>query len=429
MSSKFAKQYQVPPEFPDILKDFTREVLRNQPENINEFAARYFECLASGLPTDGSSPQGGAAVAGAAEDMDMSLDEIERIIQDLFRQYDQDGSQYLDKDEFKTLMADLQKRLDFPEDEILRFLAEADMNADGMIEYEEFIPLALQIIQGMYAKKRLQDHIAVVDAQAEDVIVHGMTREELTKMLSSIFEHMDQDRSGFLSKQEFASALTSMELGLTRREINTIMFQVDQDNDGNISYKEFEPFAFDLLRKMTMLRLLETELEHDELSEYLLDLFKAQDMEMMGVLSVEDMRDLLHQAMLGMTRMQIYTVISEAEVNEDGKIAYAAFVPRAVGLVRSMLSFEKSIAKDKADVFGPEAEQKFFSAVDQVFAGMENLPIAEFIEKLQSTGLLNQKEISGVYRLLSTTYEGDVAVEEAKSQVWALVKSLRHASS
>ena len=27
--------------------------------------------------------------------------------------------------------------------------SQADMNADGKIEYEEFIPLALQIIQGM----------------------------------------------------------------------------------------------------------------------------------------------------------------------------------------------------------------------------------------------------------------------------------------
>ena len=33
-------------------------------------------------------------------------------------------------------MQDLQQRLDFPRDEILLFLAEADMNADGKIEYE-----------------------------------------------------------------------------------------------------------------------------------------------------------------------------------------------------------------------------------------------------------------------------------------------------
>jgi Ca2+-binding EF-hand superfamily protein len=255
MSTKFAKQYQIPPEFPDILKDFAREVLRNQPTNINEFAAKYFDCLANGLPADAGGGDGGAGAD------DMSLDEVEGIIQDLFEKYDQDKSQYLDPSEFKNLMTDLQKKLDFPKDEILRFLAEADMNADGMIEYEEFIPLALQIIQGMYAKKQLADHMAEVDHHAEDLLVHGMSREELTELVGSIFKRMDADDSGSLNKTEFMTALTSMELGLTRREINTILFQIDQDQDGNISYREFVPFAFDLLQKLTSMRLLEMRLK------------------------------------------------------------------------------------------------------------------------------------------------------------------------
>merc|ERR1712187_1020632 len=105
---------------------------------------------------------------------------------------------------------------------------------------------------------------------------------------------MDQDGSGQLSKQEFVQALTCMELGLTRREINAIMFRVDQDNDGNVSYGEFVPFAFDLLQKLTSMRLLETELENDELGQYLHDLFKAKDTEMLGALHVDDVRDVLH---------------------------------------------------------------------------------------------------------------------------------------
>merc|ERR1712070_426356 len=147
----------------------------------------------------------------------------------------------------------------------------------------------------------------------------------------------DGDGSGTLSKQEFISALTSMELGLTRREINSVMFQIDQDADGNVSYREFVPFAFDLLQKLTSLRLLETELENDELAQYLTDLFKAKDTEMTGLLHADDIRDLLHQAMLGLSRMQIYTVLSEAEVNSEMLIAYQTFIPRAVGLIRSML--------------------------------------------------------------------------------------------
>merc|ERR1719230_329853 len=142
-------------------------------------------------------------------------------------------------------MADLQARLDFPKDEIYLFLAEADINDDGNVEYEEFIPMALQIIQSMYAKKRLEQHMSDVGQHAEDLLVHGMSRQELTELVGSIFERMDQDQSGQLSKQEIVAALSSMELGLTRREINTIMFQIDRDEDGNISYKEFVPFAFD----------------------------------------------------------------------------------------------------------------------------------------------------------------------------------------
>lgn len=108
----------------------------------------------------------------------------------------------MDAGEFKTLMTDLQQRLDFPKDEVLRFLAEADMNSDGMVEYEEFIPLALQIIQGMYAKKRLEQHMDDIEQHAQDLLVHGMSREEFTELVSTLFERMDSDTSGILSKQE-----------------------------------------------------------------------------------------------------------------------------------------------------------------------------------------------------------------------------------
>jgi Ca2+-binding EF-hand superfamily protein len=421
MSSKFAKQYKVPPEFPEILKDFAREVLRMQPANINEFAAKYFDCLASGLPAD-SQGGGGAAQAGSAE-ADMSIAEVEGIIQDLFRKYDQDSNCYLDPEEFKALMQDLQQRLDFPPDEILRFLAEADMNADGMVEYEEFIPLALQIIQGMYAKKRLEQHMVDVGQHAEDLLVHGMAREELEEVVLSIFKRMDKDGSGILSKQEFVAALTSMELGLARREINAIMFKVDQDQDGNISYGEFIPFAFQLLQKLTSMRLLETELENDELGQYLVDLFKTKDSEMTGCLHVDDVRDVLHQAMLGLQRMQIYTVISEAELNPDNTITYAAFIPRAVGLIRSMLSFEKSIVKESAGV-SAEAEGKFYNALDKAYPDGAVVPTADFCQQLDKSGVLDAKEAQAARTLLISHGE-EVQTDQAKAEVWALLKQLR----
>jgi len=425
MSSKFAKQYQVPPEFPEILKDFAREVLRNQPANINEFAAKYFDCLASGLPAD-AAQAGVAGGAGGAQDMDpLSIGDIETIIQDLFRKYDQDGNCFLDPKEFQSLMEDLQQRLEFPPDEIYRFLAEADMNADGMIEYEEFIPLAIQIIQGMYAKKRLEMHMTEVNKKAEGILVHGMSREELTQLVESIFKRMDADGSGVLSKQEFVQALTAMELGLTRREINNIMFRVDQDDDGNIDYNEFVPFAFDLLRKLTSMRLLETELENDELLQYLNDLFKAKDTEMSGALHADDVRDVLHQAMLGLSRMQIYTVISEAEITADGTIAYGTFLHRAVGLIRSMLSFQNCImdGSGNSPEPGDKTEKQYYEKMNQALADGTNVEPAQAVAALEGCGVLSAQELQAAKTMVHGM--GTTSAAQVKTEVWVLVRNMR----
>ena len=43
MASKYLQKYPVPEDFPEILHDFAREVLRDQPENIYEYGALYFK--------------------------------------------------------------------------------------------------------------------------------------------------------------------------------------------------------------------------------------------------------------------------------------------------------------------------------------------------------------------------------------------------
>lgn len=48
MASKYLQKYPVPAGFQQILADFTREVLRDQPPNIIEYASKYFEMLEKG---------------------------------------------------------------------------------------------------------------------------------------------------------------------------------------------------------------------------------------------------------------------------------------------------------------------------------------------------------------------------------------------
>ena len=48
MASKYLQKYPVPSGFQEVLADLTREILRDQPTNIIEYAAKYFEMLEKG---------------------------------------------------------------------------------------------------------------------------------------------------------------------------------------------------------------------------------------------------------------------------------------------------------------------------------------------------------------------------------------------
>lgn len=50
MASRYIQKYPIPEGFPLILKNFSREILRDQPANIIEYAAKYFEALEKGQP-------------------------------------------------------------------------------------------------------------------------------------------------------------------------------------------------------------------------------------------------------------------------------------------------------------------------------------------------------------------------------------------
>ena len=43
MASKYIQKYPIPAEFPDILHDFVRELLRDQPGDIFDYGAQYFK--------------------------------------------------------------------------------------------------------------------------------------------------------------------------------------------------------------------------------------------------------------------------------------------------------------------------------------------------------------------------------------------------
>ena len=52
MASKYIQKFPVPKDFPEILHDLAKEILRDQPEDIVEFSALYFKCLQEKIVLD-----------------------------------------------------------------------------------------------------------------------------------------------------------------------------------------------------------------------------------------------------------------------------------------------------------------------------------------------------------------------------------------
>jgi len=98
MASSYASRTVIPEGYPQVLKDFTREVLRNFPADepsdpqawIYEFGSRYFADAA------GSNGQSNEADF-------MSPAEMEAQIREIFLDADKDQNGFLDRQEFKSV--------------------------------------------------------------------------------------------------------------------------------------------------------------------------------------------------------------------------------------------------------------------------------------------------------------------------------------
>eukprot|EP00735_Rhodelphis_limneticus_P012570 TRINITY_DN5869_c0_g1::TRINITY_DN5869_c0_g1_i1::g.24453::m.24453 TRINITY_DN5869_c0_g1::TRINITY_DN5869_c0_g1_i1::g.24453 ORF type:complete len:458 (-),score=111.05,sp/Q9NZT1/CALL5_HUMAN/27.17/5e-09,sp/Q9NZT1/CALL5_HUMAN/25.49/2e-07,EF-hand_7/PF13499.1/1.9e-11,EF-hand_7/PF13499.1/4.5e-10,EF-hand_7/PF13499.1/18,EF-hand_7/PF13499.1/1.4e-10,EF-hand_1/PF00036.27/3.1e-05,EF-hand_1/PF00036.27/0.0058,EF-hand_1/PF00036.27/2.3e-05,EF-hand_1/PF00036.27/0.0084,EF-hand_1/PF00036.27/56,EF-hand_1/PF00036.27/0.0 len=331
-----AAKYKIPPGFAKILKDFTREILRHQPVDIYEFGYNYFCNLLNQGGTDTSKAEG-------VTNRVMSAGELEDYLMQVFLEADQDHNGYLDRKEFLDVLEKCE--LGLSEAMMLQILEEADENADGRISYREFIPIAVELVQAIYAKLEAKAARTKMESEADSIsaliLVHGMTQEELEGQLRNIFAKADTDGSGQLSRMEFKNCLLGSDLGLTRQEVNVLMTQVDKDYDGVVTYDEFLPVAIQLLREAFKRSIMKMQHSGDEIHQFLMKMFMSMDSQRTGFLPVPVIRQCLMKSGLGLSRVQIHTVLAEGEMNDEGMLKYTALAERAAILIHSMLDLDK----------------------------------------------------------------------------------------
>jgi len=342
MPSKFGKQYKVPPEFPSLLKAFTREVLRAQPGDIYEFGAQYF--------TEMVEQELAALQAQAAAPRRLSPDELQVLLSNLFAEADVDGSGALSIAEFKTLLENAD--LGLGPRELKLVMMDADVNGDGEISYAEFVPLAVDLVTSMYAKMEADADKATEEdearAAAEAHLVHGLSKDEVEQTMGMVFQNADVDNSGSLSYAEFQQCCKDADIGLTRREINTLMQQCDADGDGNISYDEFVPLCFEMLTEILKDTLMQDKHPPSKLEQGLVQAWMDEDVTREGTLDrtqlTSGLKKFIAHYELPLTKMQLHSVLAEA-FDEDGLCNYQKYASRAADLITRILDVDMQMER------------------------------------------------------------------------------------
>jgi len=180
----------------------------------------------------------------------MSMEELQGILEEVFLQHDVDGNGVLDQAEFVRCITEIGTKLELDKrlgGEIFRAV---DANGDGLVEWKEFVTPAVSIIHASLSEA-VAEEIAEIETQkrqlAEESVLSTLSPEELKDMLKGMFEAADTDGSGMLDMKEVRVALSQVPVELSDSELNYMLYQLDVDDDGKLSCKEFLPMAYELL--------------------------------------------------------------------------------------------------------------------------------------------------------------------------------------
>jgi len=124
-------------------------------------------------------------------------------MREAFDKYDTEKDGVISFDEFKLALA----KFNYTDEELNDMFSRMDVNCNGVVLYTEFIAATLEL--------------------------HGRVEE---KRLAEAFDLMDDDDSGFISKENLIKLLGN---DVPPERIEKLIRQADFDGDGMISFEDF----------------------------------------------------------------------------------------------------------------------------------------------------------------------------------------------
>lgn len=244
-----------------------------------------------------------------------------------------------------------------------------DSDGSGSIDYKEFVQGAAQVLL-LYAAQNqaaldTAEEEAYASAEAEEYIAHGMTSQEVEEIVQASWNAADADGSGFLDQKELKHFLKDLPIGLTKKEMNMIMMEVDANEDGLVSYvphplpplyfcnnssryQTFIPLMHNCLFEVTRQFILRSFHSQSDLELLLQTSCEHLDKDGTGRLKIKKAASALKHADVGLSKFQILSVCGNCPSSDQKTVLISEFVPFASKTIEALLGTDAANASAAA---------------------------------------------------------------------------------
>jgi Ca2+-binding EF-hand superfamily protein len=184
---------------------------------------------------------------------------LRKALYEIFYSADKDQSGFLDYEEFRSCFKNLSYGLN--DNDIYTLIALADENEDGMISWEEFVPIGIEAIKTFYARnktlQKTKEKIKDLDKSAVES-VYFPEIQKAWEMLEKDFKKQDEHAKGTVTLFQLKKIMNGSNL-VTPKEVNALVRNIQVEE---YDYSTFKQDLFNVRFELAKSRILESNLDH-----------------------------------------------------------------------------------------------------------------------------------------------------------------------
>ncbi|EAN77038.1 Regulatory subunit of type II PKA R-subunit, putative [Trypanosoma equiperdum] len=247
LANRYQPRQHLPPEFPGVLKEYAREVLREQPEDILQWSANYFKRLAREMD---AKPAGEHRMTAPAlphlesrpntreEEEEEYGERLQQYI-DMFVEHDSENNGVLP---VKAIKEALLKSYGLTLPQALYVLTATQLVEKEPVNYAEFACESFPALRFVWST----EHNFQV-SNREDTTVHGLSRIDVQQEFLKLLRFADRSDTSLLSIDQYMDVLRCAPYHLTTRDLRILRVEAELNERHEVNYEEELLHIFDRL--------------------------------------------------------------------------------------------------------------------------------------------------------------------------------------